>query len=187
MPPLSRGFRPLRVAHSLAPSHFQAFRRSQGTHTRVSRNDLFKVSEEVQDALETGKPVVALETTIYTHGEFNSMIFPKHAADRLLRLSLSGKCGSVIPPRISSPSPRRDPSNNWHTKRCRESRHGSRRTHPTGVECWELQYVEDLPQRPGVYHWDGNACDLGIGNTLSDGTRACLVGSLTAERLLQVR
>ncbi|KAK2762848.1 hypothetical protein FQN54_001023 [Arachnomyces sp. PD_36] len=28
----------------------------------------FKVSEEVRDALNTGKPVVALETTIYTHG-----------------------------------------------------------------------------------------------------------------------
>lgn len=29
---------------------------------------MFRVSEEVQDALATGKPVVALETTIYTHG-----------------------------------------------------------------------------------------------------------------------
>ena len=32
------------------------------------REQLFRVSEEVQDALATGKPVVALETTIYTHG-----------------------------------------------------------------------------------------------------------------------
>ncbi|EHY58124.1 hypothetical protein HRR83_005015 [Exophiala dermatitidis] len=32
------------------------------------RDRLFRVSEEVQDALATGKPVVALETTIYTHG-----------------------------------------------------------------------------------------------------------------------
>ncbi|EXJ95450.1 hypothetical protein A1O1_00572 [Capronia coronata CBS 617.96] len=32
------------------------------------RDKLFRVSEEVQDALATGKPVVALETTIYTHG-----------------------------------------------------------------------------------------------------------------------
>ncbi|RMZ90389.1 hypothetical protein DV736_g2386, partial [Chaetothyriales sp. CBS 134916] len=32
------------------------------------RNRFFRVSEEVQDALQTGKPVVALETTIYTHG-----------------------------------------------------------------------------------------------------------------------
>ena len=34
----------------------------------TGRDRLFRVSEEVQDALETGKPVVALETTIYTHG-----------------------------------------------------------------------------------------------------------------------
>ncbi|WEW57984.1 hypothetical protein PRK78_003451 [Emydomyces testavorans] len=34
---------------------------------RVS-NKFLKVSEEVQDAVATGKPVVALETTIYTHG-----------------------------------------------------------------------------------------------------------------------
>lgn len=30
------------------------------------------VSEEVRDAVATGKPVVALETTIYTHGMFGS-------------------------------------------------------------------------------------------------------------------
>jgi hypothetical protein len=35
------------------------------------RDKLFHVSEEVQDALATGKPVVALETTIYTHGTIN--------------------------------------------------------------------------------------------------------------------
>lgn len=32
------------------------------------RNKLIRISEEVQDAIATGKPVVALETTIYTHG-----------------------------------------------------------------------------------------------------------------------
>jgi hypothetical protein len=31
-------------------------------------NRYFKVSEEVREAIHTGKPVVALETTIYTHG-----------------------------------------------------------------------------------------------------------------------
>lgn len=66
MPPLSRGFRHIQVTRSLAASRFQAFRRFQGTQSRVHRNDLFKITEEVQDALETGKPVVALETTIYT-------------------------------------------------------------------------------------------------------------------------
>jgi pseudouridine-5'-phosphate glycosidase/pseudouridine kinase len=33
-----------------------------------SLKDIVKVSEEVADALATNKPVVALESTIYTHG-----------------------------------------------------------------------------------------------------------------------
>lgn len=32
------------------------------------QSKFLRVSEEVRDAVETGKPVVALETTIYTHG-----------------------------------------------------------------------------------------------------------------------
>ncbi|GAQ46133.1 hypothetical protein AtubIFM56815_007313 [Aspergillus tubingensis] len=34
----------------------------------LAQSKLFKVSEEVRDAVATGKPVVALESTIYTHG-----------------------------------------------------------------------------------------------------------------------
>lgn len=33
------------------------------------QSKFLKVSEEVRDAVATRKPVVALETTIYTHGE----------------------------------------------------------------------------------------------------------------------
>ena len=36
------------------------------SHSSLSR--FFKVSDAVKDAQATGKPVVALETTIYTHG-----------------------------------------------------------------------------------------------------------------------
>lgn len=35
----------------------------------LAQSRFFKVSDEVRDAIATGKPVVALETTIYTHGE----------------------------------------------------------------------------------------------------------------------
>lgn len=35
------------------------------------QSKFLKVSEEVRDAVATGKPVVALETTIYTHGKFH--------------------------------------------------------------------------------------------------------------------
>ncbi len=41
---------------------------SQKRLSSQSRHPFLQVSEEVQDALQTGKPVVALETTIYTHG-----------------------------------------------------------------------------------------------------------------------
>jgi pseudouridine-5'-phosphate glycosidase/pseudouridine kinase len=34
------------------------------------------VSEEVRDAVATGKPVVALETTIYTHGMIHILTVP---------------------------------------------------------------------------------------------------------------
>lgn len=34
----------------------------------LTNNGFFRVSEEVREALHSKKPVVALETTIYTHG-----------------------------------------------------------------------------------------------------------------------
>jgi pseudouridine-5'-phosphate glycosidase/pseudouridine kinase len=34
----------------------------------LTNNGFFRVSEEVREALNSKKPVVALETTIYTHG-----------------------------------------------------------------------------------------------------------------------
>lgn len=36
-------------------------------------DDILKVSEEVKDALATNKPVVALESTIYTHGAIDDL------------------------------------------------------------------------------------------------------------------
>jgi hypothetical protein len=68
MPPLSRGFQRLRVARNLGVPRSQVFKRFRSTQRLGSRTGFFKISEEVQEALETGRPVVALETTIYTHG-----------------------------------------------------------------------------------------------------------------------
>jgi pseudouridylate synthase / pseudouridine kinase len=64
MPPLSRGLLRARAAFLPLPFAQKTCYRRASTH-----NQFIKVSEEVQDALETGKPVVALETTIYTHGK----------------------------------------------------------------------------------------------------------------------
>ena len=45
------------------------FQTSRHDRCNVSQMSPFiKVSEEVREAIETQKPVVALETTIYTHG-----------------------------------------------------------------------------------------------------------------------
>jgi pseudouridylate synthase / pseudouridine kinase len=46
-------------ARRLVPAHLQGIK------------DILKISEEVADAVATGKPVVALESTIYTHGAFD--------------------------------------------------------------------------------------------------------------------
>lgn len=47
---IARSLRPSRCYHDFAQSKF------------------FRVSEHVRDAVATGQPVVALESTIYTHG-----------------------------------------------------------------------------------------------------------------------
>jgi pseudouridylate synthase / pseudouridine kinase len=66
MPPLSRGQRRLCAVVTRQRGLSVYSRRNY-----ASRNSLFKVSEEVQDALQNRKPVVALETTIYTHGIYS--------------------------------------------------------------------------------------------------------------------
>ncbi|KAL4934992.1 hypothetical protein BDV06DRAFT_141235 [Aspergillus oleicola] len=50
----------LRAATSMA--------RSRRQNHSFAQSKFFQVSEEVRDAVSTGKPVVALESTIYTHG-----------------------------------------------------------------------------------------------------------------------
>lgn len=89
MPPLSRGFQRLRVAYNLAVPRFQVLKRFQSAQPLGSRNDVFKISEEVQEALETRRPVVALETAIYTHGELDAIVRPEIGTKRSHRLSLS--------------------------------------------------------------------------------------------------
>lgn len=56
-------------------SHQFACRRASARPYQLARRSLttkspfLRISEEVRDAVHTGKPVVALETTIYTHGK----------------------------------------------------------------------------------------------------------------------
>lgn len=45
-----------------------ASRYNLGDKRRQYDSRVFKVTEEVRDAIATGRPIVALESTIYTHG-----------------------------------------------------------------------------------------------------------------------
>jgi pseudouridine-5'-phosphate glycosidase/pseudouridine kinase len=58
---LGRSPRPLHILHRL--SALCSYR-----HASTTRDKLLSIHEEVEHAVRTGKPVVALETTIYTHG-----------------------------------------------------------------------------------------------------------------------
>jgi hypothetical protein len=63
-----------RTSRAIISSVRKGRRNSYQVHRYLSgRDKLFRVSEEVQDALATGKPVVALETTIYTHGKMTRL------------------------------------------------------------------------------------------------------------------
>ena len=42
----------------------------------AAKAPFLQVSEEIQEAVHAKKPVVALETTIYTHGEFQAVCLP---------------------------------------------------------------------------------------------------------------
>jgi hypothetical protein len=72
------------------------------------------VSEEVADAIQCKKPVVALETTIYTHGKLFSLIVldSNHA-----RISLSGQHRAIIFIRIACPRTWRGAGNDWDPER----------------------------------------------------------------------
>jgi pseudouridylate synthase / pseudouridine kinase len=50
----------------------QIYRRQMSSTSVAGLKNILRVSEEVADAVATDKPVVALESTIYTHGAIGS-------------------------------------------------------------------------------------------------------------------
>ncbi|KAF9882685.1 hypothetical protein FE257_005533, partial [Aspergillus nanangensis] len=61
---VARRVYPRRIASSTASALSSPLRRRHD----LSQSKFLQVSEEIRDAVATGKPVVALESTIYTHG-----------------------------------------------------------------------------------------------------------------------
>jgi hypothetical protein len=56
-----------RILHSNRKFRFNGIRNLSSKRI-ADNNRFFHVSEEIRDAFHAGRPVVALETTIYTHG-----------------------------------------------------------------------------------------------------------------------
>jgi len=68
--------KPCRTRSTLAGNAFSTSRtvlNSYASGSLAGLKDILRVSEEVTDALATNKPVVALETTIYTHGALGEL------------------------------------------------------------------------------------------------------------------
>lgn len=56
------------------PTRLLSCRRITNKASDFANSKFFQVSEEVKDAIATGRPVVALESTIYTHGSYASSV-----------------------------------------------------------------------------------------------------------------
>jgi hypothetical protein len=68
--------KPSRTRPTLASNAFSTsgiVLNSYASGSLAGLKDILRVSEEVADALATNKPVVALETTIYTHGALGEL------------------------------------------------------------------------------------------------------------------
>lgn len=72
------------------PTELRCSRSFHGRNQFGEINKFLKISEEVQDAVASSRPVVALETTIYTHGAP-----PMESFDLLLQIVT--KAGDRIP------------------------------------------------------------------------------------------
>lgn len=64
----------------------------------MTNNGFFRVSEEVREALNSKKPVVALESTIYTHGAIEEASVVHIVVDRPSRLPVPRERSPRIPP-----------------------------------------------------------------------------------------
>jgi hypothetical protein len=114
----------------------------------LTNNGFFRVSDEVREALNSKKPVVALETTIYTHGTIVSSFKETCYSDWEFRLPIPRECSSSIPPRERSPNQWRGSCHHRYSRWCSARRHGPRRVDKTGFFCRQSQHNEALKARP---------------------------------------
>lgn len=126
-------------------------------HRQQSQNRFLKVSEEVQDALNTGKPVVALETTIYTHGKLRLRVvrcFKELKNSN--RLSLPGEHRPRFAARIYRAGQWRGSGNDWDSQWYRACWYVCRGAYRAGKFCRDQIRTEGFSQRSQLYLWTGN-------------------------------
>jgi hypothetical protein len=110
-----------------------------GTARRhLTNNGFFRVSEEVRDALNSKKPVVALETTIYTHGRMARKRDSSHVTDGITRVSLSRKRSPRVPSRKRSSDQRWSSRDHWHIGWCSTCWYGPRGADKISFFCWPV-------------------------------------------------
>lgn len=135
--------------------------RPRGLHDlyRHPQSKFLKVSEEVRDAVATGKPVVALETTIYTHGRYIGHIchgfMMRSSSSCGARFSISRKHCTGISVGIRRSSQRGSSSDCWYSQRNCQSWNKCRGNCRAGLDSGTKDCIESLSKGPGLHLWHG--------------------------------
>lgn len=134
---------------------YQGLRRGlQQRPISTYRNPL-AVSEEVAEAVHAGKPVVALETTIYTHGESLLTLCPSHLRLTCLGLPISRQHRSILQLGISGAGARRRTCDHWRAQWNSQSGHATRGDYRALGEDRRRKCRQSVSKRPRLCLWKG--------------------------------
>lgn len=122
---------------------------------RHPQSRFLKVSEEVRDAVATGKPVVALETTIYTHGRCIGNIchesMTRSSSLCGVRFSIPRKHCTGISAGIRRSSQRGSSSDRWYPQRNCQSWNECRGNCRASLDSGTKDCIESLSTGPGLH------------------------------------
>lgn len=121
----------------------------------LAQSKFFNVSEEVRDAVAVGKPVVALESTIYTHGMPSPPSLVLVNLVDSLRLPLPRECRVGKFTGVGGSSQWRRSGYDRYSRRSRARGVKCGGAHPAGIHGGAQVRPESLPQRPRLYLWPG--------------------------------
>lgn len=122
----------------------------------LDQSKFLKVSEEIRDAVATGKPVVALESTIYTHGMYCIISIGWGCTDDS-RVSISRERRSGLASRVRGQSQWRCSRDYWNPQWCSSRWSECGRDHRACVDGRDEECAESIPAGSGIHMWIG-AC-----------------------------